>query len=322
MTTVRVAVIDDFQAVARDYADWGSLGNDVSVDFFHDHLTSEDALVERLRPYDVVAIMRERTPVGRSLLERLPNLKLLVTTGMRNLSVDLRACGERGIPVSGTPSAKFGTVELTWALILALARHVPAEERSLRAGGWQTTVGTTLGGRTLGILGLGNLGTLVAKAGAAFGMTIVAWSQNLTGERAQAAGATLVDKATLFRTADVVSVHLVLGERTRGIVGAPEFALMKRTALLVNTSRGPIVDKGALIAALEEGRIAGAGLDVYEREPLPADDPILRAPNTVLTPHLGYVVDDGYSLFYRGIVEDIAAWRAGNPIRLLSATDA
>ena len=320
--TVRVAVIDDFQRVAREYADWSTLGDDVSVEFFHDHLADEDALAERLLPYDVVAIMRERTPFRRSLLERLPNLKLLATTGPRNLSVDLQACADKGIVVSGTPSSKYGTVELTWALILSLARNVPAEQRSLREGRWQTTVGTTLGGKTLGILGLGNLGSLVAKVGAAFGMSIVAWSQNLTAERAQAAGATLVDKETLFATSDVLTIHLVLSDRTRGIVGAAELNRMKPTAYLVNTSRGPIVDHDALIEALRTNRIAGAGIDVFDREPIPLDHPILGAPNTVLTPHLGYVVDDGYALFYNGLVESIAAWRAGAPIRVLTPSPA
>jgi phosphoglycerate dehydrogenase-like enzyme len=314
---MRAAVLDDYQCVARDYGDWDSLDG-VEVIVFTDHLSDEAALAERLAPFEIVVAMRERTPFRRSLFERLPALQLLVTTGARNASIDLAAAQAHGVTVCGTGYVSPPTSELTWALILALARHVPEEDANVRAGGWQTTVGADLAGRTLGVLGLGRLGRRVATIAQAFEMDVIAWSPNLTAERAAEAGAELVSKADLFGRADFLSVHIVLSDRRRGFVGAPELALMKPTAYLVNTSRGPIVDQAALLDALHAGRIAGAALDVYEPEPLPDDHPLRRAPRTVLTPHIGYVTAGTYEIFYRDAVADIAAWRAGAPLRVLA----
>jgi phosphoglycerate dehydrogenase-like enzyme len=252
--------------------------------------------------------MRERTPFPRERLERLPNLKLLVTTGMGNAAIDTEAARELGITVAGTGGTPTHTAELTWGLILALARHIPDEDRAVRAGGWQHTVGFELAGRTLGVIGLGRLGSQVARIGEAFGMNVIAWSQNMD---------TPLTKEELLRRADVVTIHVRLSERTTGLIGADELALMKRTAYLINTSRGPIVDEDALLAALRDGQIAGAGLDTYDIEPLPADHPLRSAPNTVLTPHVGYVTDASYARFYEDAVEDIAAWLRGEPIRLI-----
>ena len=313
----RVAILDDYQGVALRLADWASLPADVVV--FRDHVADEASVAARLADFDVVVAMRERTPFPRSLIARLPRLRLLVTTGMRNASIDLRAAAERGILVSGTGGLPSPTAELTWALILALVRHVPREDRATRDGRWQETLGTTLSGKTLGVLGLGQLGSRVARVGRAFEMEVLAWSQNLTAERAAAAGATLAgSKDELLARADVVTIHLVLGERTRGLLGARELALMRPSAYLVNTSRGPIVDERALIAALRAGTIAGAGLDVYDEEPLPPDHPLRRLPNTVITPHLGYVTEETYRIFYPQALEDVRAFLAGSPVRVLS----
>jgi phosphoglycerate dehydrogenase-like enzyme len=314
---MNVAVLDDYQGVARTLADWPSLGKNVSVRYFHDHVENEDELVQRLELFEIIAIMRERTPFPRSLIEKLPRLKLLVTTGKRNASVDLAACKERGITVCGTAGSEGSTIELAWGLILAVARGIPREDRGLREHRWQIAVGMELRNKTLGVLGLGRLGAQVAQIGRAFGMKIIAWSQNLTKERAAEHGAELVTKRQLFERADVVTIHLVLSDRTRKIVSHEELGWMKKTAYLVNTSRGPIVDTSALIGALHAGQIAGAGLDVYDHEPLQPDDPIMHAPNTVLTPHLGYVADASYQAFYRETVEDIAAWLAGKPVRVV-----
>jgi phosphoglycerate dehydrogenase-like enzyme len=315
---LRIAVLDDFQSVAADFADWSTLPEPADVTCFADHLDDEDALVERLTGFHVVVAMRERTPFPRTLLDRLPDLRLLVTTGARNAAIDVAAATERGIVVCGTGAHAPGTAELTWALVLAVARHVPQEDAALRAGRWQTTIGTDLAGARLGVVGLGRLGTRVARIGQAFDMDVAAWSPHLTDERAAAAGVRRVEKDELFATADVVTVHLVLAETTRGLVGADELARMKPTAILVNTSRGPIVDETALVRALNDGRIAGAGIDVHDREPLPADAPIRTAPNTVLTPHLGYVTRATYEVFYREAVEDVAAFLAGSPVRVLA----
>jgi phosphoglycerate dehydrogenase-like enzyme len=313
----RVAILDDYQDVAGRLADWKSLPTEVVV--FRDHLSDESKVAARLADFDVVVAMRERTPFPRSLFERLPRLRLLVTTGMRNASIDLRAAADRGVVVSGTAGLPSPTAELTWALILALVRHVPREDRATREGRWQETLGTTLKGRTLGVLGLGQLGSRVARVGKAFEMDVIAWSQNLTGERAAAVGATLAgSRDELLARADIVTIHLVLSDRTRGLVGARELGLMRPTAYLVNTSRGPIVDEGALIATLRAGKIAGAGLDVYDEEPLPADHPLRRLPNTVITPHLGYVTEETYQIFYSQALEDIRAFLAGAPVRVLS----
>ena len=314
---MRVAVLDDYQGVALSYGDWGGL--DAEVEVFSDHLAGDDDVVARLAPFEVVVAMRERTPFTRARLERLENLRLLVTTGMRNASIDLEAARDRGVVVCGTGSLGPPTAELAWGLILALTRSIPAEDARMHAGGWQHTIGPELAGHTLGLVGLGRLGGRMARIAQAFEMETLAWSQNLTPERAAEAGVEAVAKDELFRRADVVSVHLVLSDRTRGLVGAPELALMKPTAYLVNTSRGPIVDEAALLDALHAGRIAGAGIDVYDTEPLPPQHPLRFAPNTVLTPHIGYVTTGTYEVFYREAVEDIAAWRAGAPVRMLTS---
>lgn len=315
---MRVAVLDDYQRVARAFADWRSL-EPHEVAFFHEPLAGIEDAAATLEPFDVVVAMRERTPFSAELVGRLPRLRLLVTTGMRNAAIDLDAAAARGVTVCGTESLGHPTVELTWALVLALARNVPVEDATMREGGWQSTVGVSLRGKTLGVLGLGRIGGAVAAIGRAFDMRVVAWSENLTAERAAACGAELVDRETLFRASDVLTVHLVLSERTRGLVGSRELAWLKPTALLVNTARGPIVDEQALVEALRAGAIAGAGLDVYDAEPLPADHPLRLAPRTVLTPHLGYVTDDGYRLFYGQAVEAVAAYLAGAPIRVLAS---
>ena len=315
----KVAVLDDYQSVALDMADWDSLPADVTVNVFSDHLSDEDDLANRLEPYQVVVAMRERTPFQRSLLERLPNLRLLVTTGMRNASIDLAAARDNGVTVCGTDGVPYPTAELTWGLILALLRKIPTEDEATRQGSWQVTMGEGLHGKTLGVIGLGRLGSQVASVGGAFGMNVVAWSQNLTAERASEFGATLVSKEALLSESDVVTIHLVLSGRTRGLIGATELSLMKPSAYLVNTSRGPIVDEAALIDVLRSGAIAGAGLDVFDIEPLPVDHPLRSIPNTVLTPHMGYVTSETYRVFYGDAVEDISAFLAGSPVRVISA---
>jgi phosphoglycerate dehydrogenase-like enzyme len=315
--TVKVAVLDDYQGVALSHGDWPGL-KDVAVTVFNDRVAQPDALVARLQDFDVVCMMRERTPITSGVIERLPKLKLIVTTGMRNASLDVKAAIERGIVVSGTGGTTHVTPELTWGLIIALMRHLPHEHNGMKAGRWQTTVGRGLQGRTLGLLGLGKLGGRVAVVGKAFGMNLIAWSQILTQERADKYAARLVSKDELFARSDVITIHLVLSERTRHLVGAREFGLMQKHACIVNTSRGPIIDEKAMVAALQAGQIAGAGLDVYDVEPLPADHPLRKLDNVVLTPHLGYVTDDTFDIFYRETVEDIAAWQSGKPIRVIA----
>jgi phosphoglycerate dehydrogenase-like enzyme len=314
----RIAVLDDYQSVAATFTDWSQLPEHAEVVEFHDFVGDPDALVARLLPFDVIVAMRERTPFPRDVLTRLPNLRLLVTTGMRNKSIDVGAATELGITVCGTGAQATATVELTWALILATLRHIPQEDASIRAGGWQQTIGGDLAGSTLGVIGLGRIGSQVARIAAAFGMDVVAWSQNLTDERAAEVGARRVEKDELFATADVVTVHLLWSKRTRGLIGADDFALMKHTAVFVNTSRGPIVEEAALIAALREGTISGAGIDVYDQEPLPRDHPLRDLRRAVLTPHLGYVTRGSYDVYYREAVEDVAAYLAGAPIRVIS----
>jgi phosphoglycerate dehydrogenase-like enzyme len=298
-------------------AEWAGLPPDVDVVVFRDHDADEGAVAARLADFDVVVAMRERTPFPRSLLDRLPRLRLLVTTGMRNAAIDLRAAADRGVLVCGTAGLPYPTAELTWALILSLVRHVPQEDRATRNGQWQETLGTGLNGKTLGVLGLGTLGSRVARVARAFEMDVLAWSQNLTAERAATVGASLVGRDELLARADIVTIHLVLSERTRGLIGARELALMRRSAYLVNTSRGPIVDEAALIQCLLAGAIAGAGLDVYDEEPLPAGHPLRQLPNTVITPHLGYVTEETYRIFYGQTLEDVRAFRAGTPVRVL-----
>ena len=304
----KIAVLDDYQGVALKLADWSAVTVRADVDVFRDHLADADAVAARLLPYDIICVMRERTPLGATLIERLPNLKLIASTGPRNASIDLKAAAARGVAVGHTGYFGSPTVELTWALILAGARHLVAEAAAVRSGGWQHTIGDDLSGKTLGIMGLGHIGSQVAKIGLAFGTRVLAWSQNLTAEKAAATGAALVSKEELLRQADIVSVHLVLSERTRGLIGAGELALMKRSARLVNTSRGPIVVEAALIAALKAGQIAGAAIDVYDVEPLPADHPYRNQDNLLATPHIGYVSRGLYERFYRDTVANIIAW--------------
>ena len=322
MTTnkpVKIAVLDDYQGVALRMADWSALKETAEITVFRDHLADPAAVVERLKPFDVVCVMRERTPLARSSIEQLPNLKLIASTGQRNASIDLAAAKERGITVCGTGYTPHAAAELTWALILALVRHVPAEAASLRSGRWQVSVGGDLAGKTMGVLGLGRIGARIAQVACAFGMEVFAWSQNLTSEMAREHGARLVTKQELFRAADILTIHLVLSPRTKGIAGAAELQLMKPTSYLINTSRGPLVDESALIAALKNRRIAGAALDVYDAEPLPESHPFRSLDNVLATPHVGFVTDDTYKVFYRDTVENIAAWLGGTPLRVLNA---
>jgi phosphoglycerate dehydrogenase-like enzyme len=314
----RVAILDDYQSVALSMADWRSLGPEVTVRAFKERLCGDDSLAKHLSDFEVIVAMRERTRFPRTLLERLPKLKLLVTTGMLNVAIDVKAAAELGIVVSGTALLTPPTAELTWGLIIALARHIPQEGQQMGRGGWQTTIGVGLDGKVLGIVGLGKLGSEVARVGRAFHMQVIAWSQNLTAEHARSVGATRVDKDELFQRADFITIHLVLSKRTRGLVTARELALMKPEAYLINTSRGPIVDERALIDALSNRKFAGAALDVYDEEPLPEDYPLRTFDNVVLTPHLGYVTIENYRLCYGQAVEDIRAFLAGQPIRVVS----
>ena len=314
----KVAILDDYQGVALQMADWSVLAPDCRVEVFRDHLTDLDALAHRLRDFEIVTCMRERTPFRRDLLERLPNLRLLVTTGMRNAAIDLLAATERGVVVCGTAGGpESPPAELTWGLILALIRHIPHEDAATRVGRWGTTVGMSLENRILGVLGLGRLGATVARVGVAFQMSVIAWSQNLTAERATQCGATLVTKDELFARSDIVTLHVQLSQRTRGLVGARELALMKPTAYLINTARGPIVDEAALLRALQSRAIAGAGLDVFDEEPLPSDHPLKQLDNTLLMPHAGYVTEEQYRVRYRDTVENIASYLEGVPLRVL-----
>jgi phosphoglycerate dehydrogenase-like enzyme len=317
LRAIRVAVLDDYQGVALELGGSRPLPAGSEIVVFRDHLADEEALVERLASFEAIVAMRERTPFPKRLLERLPELRLLVTTGRRNAAIDVAAANALGIRVCGTDGLPYPTAELTWGLILALARRIPEEDRATRAGAWQTTVGVGLSGKTLGVLGLGRLGAQVARIGRAFDMRVIAWSQNLTAERAAREGAELVSREALFREADVLSVHLVLSERTRGLVGASELGAMKPSAFLINTSRGPIVDEAALIAALQRRAIAGAGLDVFDREPLPDAHVLRRLDRTVLTPHLGYVTRETYDIFYTQAFEDILSYLRGVPLREL-----
>jgi len=310
--------LDDYQGTAKDLADWSQLPVGVEVEFFQDHLVDEDQLVDRLKDFDIVQGMRERTPFPRSLLSRLPKLRLLITTGRRNASFDMEAASDLGIAVCGTDGGGEGPTELTWGLILAMLRHIPEEEQRSRSGSWGTTVGIGVKGKTLGLMGLGHIGSLVAKVATAFDMNIIAWSQNMTAERAKECGATLVDKETLFRESDILSVHLVLSDRTRGLVGASDLALMKPSAYIVNISRGPIIDEKALIDVLERRAIAGAALDTFDIEPLPKDHPLFKTPNTLICPHLGYVIDDSYAAFYSGIIENVRAFTSLEPVRTIN----
>jgi phosphoglycerate dehydrogenase-like enzyme len=308
MKKYKIAVLDDYQDVALESADWSVLNDRADIAVFRDHLADPDAVIERLQPFDVVCVMRERTALPRDVIERLPNLKLIASTGQRNASIDVAAAGDHGIAVVYTGYSSDPPIELTWALILASARHIVTESNSIRSGGWQQTVGSDLRGKTLGILGLGRIGSQIARIGGVFGMNLIAWSQNLTSEAAQTAGALLVSKDQLFDRADILTVHLVLSSRTRGVVGAAELERMKPTAWLINTSRGPLVEEPALINVLKNKRIAGAAIDVFDIEPLPPDHPFRTLDNVLATPHIGYVSRGLYKTFYEDTVANIQKW--------------
>jgi len=304
----KIAVLDDYQNAALESADWSVLNGRADITVFQDHLDDTDAVIKRLLPFDIICVMRERTPLPRNVIERLPNLKLIASTGPVNASIDVVAAADRGIVVSHTGYRSDPAIDLTWALILASARNIVAESNSMRSGGWQRTVGTELRGKTLGVLGLGRVGSEVARIGRTFGMDLIAWSQNMTPEAAQAAGAVLVSKDELFEQADILTIHLVLSGRTRNLVGAAELALMKPTARLINASRGPIVDEQALISALRNKQIAGAAIDVFDIEPLPASHPFRTLDNVLATPHIGYVSQGLYRTFYEDSVSNIRKW--------------
>jgi phosphoglycerate dehydrogenase-like enzyme len=319
---MKIAVLDDYLRLSQSVADWSLIAAAHEITVFDRPLKLPGEAVAVLQPFDIICTLRERTPITDELLARLPNLKMIAITGLYNRTLDVAAATRRGIVVSYTElrgTYRKATSELTWGLILAVARHIPHEACRMRDGGWQSTVGTTLAGRTLGLLGLGRQGKHVVAVGKALGMNIIAWSQNLTAATAAQSGVTRVDKDTLFKQSDVVSLHLVLGERTRGIVGARELALMKPTSILVNTARGPLIDEAALIETLRERRIAGAGLDVFTHEPLADDSPLRKLPNVVLTPHQGHNVREFYEVAYADVVDNIAAFSAGKPIRILTA---
>ena len=319
---MRLSILDDYQGVALDMADWSPIrarGIEIAVERFP--FADEDDVVRSLADSEIVCAMRERTAFPRRIVERLPKLKLLITTGMRNASFDMAALRDKGVTVCGTGGPGGGnedTAELAWGLILGAARRIAEDHAFLRLGGWQTRIGHRVAGKTLGLLGLGRLGSAVARVGLAFGMTAIAWSQNLTAEKAAAQGVERVEKDELFRRSDILSVHLVLSDRSRGLVGAREIGLMKPSAILVNTSRGPIVDTAAVIAALKAGRLGYAGFDVYDKEPLPSDHPLRSAPNVILTPHIGYVTDENYRSAYPQIVEDVLGFLDGRPVRVLA----
>ncbi len=312
----RCAILDDYQRVALTLADWSGVEKDAAITVFTEPLGGKT--IEKLRDYSILCLMRERTLFDRATIDALPNLKLIVTSGMRNAAIDIKAAAARGIPVCGTESIGTPTAELAFGLMLELTRKIGAEHARLKAGAaWQSTLGSELEGKTLGILGLGKLGSRVAKIGNAFGMKVIAWSQNLTSEKAAAAGATRVEKDELFRQSDFITIHTQLSDRTRGVIGPAEFSLMKPTAYLINTSRGPIVQEAALIAALRDKKIAGAGIDVYDIEPVALDHPLRKIDSAVITPHLGYVTAEGYRRFYSQMAEDVRAWLDGKPIRVI-----
>jgi phosphoglycerate dehydrogenase-like enzyme len=314
----KLAILDDYQDVATDMVDWSPLAGDVEITVFNDHLSDEDAVAERLKPFELVMIMRERTPFPRSLFEKLPNLEHLISSGMRNLSVDVDAAGDNGVICTGTPSLGYPTAELTWGLIHSVARHVPLEDRETRAGGWQKTVGVGLRDKVLGVMGLGRIGVDVARVGIATGMQVIAWSENLTQDKCDEVGARLVTKEELLEQSDFLTIHLLLSDRTRGLIQADDLARMKPSAFIINTSRGPIIDEPALINALQNRKIGGAGIDVFEVEPLPLDHPLRDMPNMVIMPHLGYVTVENYQNWYGGTVENVRSWLDGKTINQMS----
>lgn len=315
--SVQIAVIDDWQNVASGVVDWSVLDPVGQVHFLHDYPADTATMVERLKGFEVICVMRERSTFDKALLQGLPRLKLLVTGGMRNAAIDITAAKALGTQVCGTDSYKHAAPELTWALIMASTRNLLAEANSLRAGGWQVGLGGDLHGKTLGVLGLGSIGQKVAQFAKVFGMRVIAWSENLTPQRAAESGVTWVSKRELFEQADILTIHLVLSDRSRGLVDAQALGWMKPTARLVNTARGPIVDEQALVQALSSGRLAGAALDVYAEEPLPAEHPLRSLPNVLATPHIGYVSEQNYRQFYQQMIEDIQGWANGVPVRVL-----
>lgn len=318
---IRAAILDDYQNVALKFADWSALAKDVEIKVFTAPIGGDEAVIKALQGFAVVCIMRERTPFNRKVIEGLPDLKLLITTGARNASIDLKACAERGITVCGTGGFGNPTAGIAFGLMLELTRNIGFENARMKAGEpWQITIGQDLEGLTLGVLGLGKLGQRVAAIGKAFGMKAIAWSQNLTAEKAKEGGAEYVTKEELMRRADILSVHVVLSDRSRGLIGADDLALMKKTAYLINTARAPIVDQAAMLKVLQEKKIAGAGLDVFEVEPLPVDHPFRKLDNVVLTPHLGYVSEQNYRKQYAEVVEDIRAWLDGKPVRMIASS--
>lgn len=313
----RVAILDDYQGIGKSITDWASVKDEIEITIFEDHLADEDKVAARLAGFEIICAMRERTPFTASLLAKLPDLNLLVTSGMRNRGIDIQAANDQGVVVCGTPSVGRPTAELAWGLILGLARHIPEEDRRVRAGGWQRTVGVGLDGKTLGIAGLGNLGGRMAEIAKVFGMDIIAWSQNLTQERCDELGVELVTREELMSRSDFITVHLILSDRTRGVIGADELARMKPTAFIVNTARGPIIDEEALARVLKDGKIAGAGLDVYGTEPLPADHPFRSLENVIASPHLGYVEQSNYDAYFSGYEAAIRGYLDGEPVKVL-----
>ncbi|ETX13382.1 hypothetical protein OCH239_10705 [Roseivivax halodurans JCM 10272] len=316
----RIAVLDDYMGVAHRLADWSVLEDRAEISFLR-RAIPQDQLVKELEPYDAICLLRERSDIPGDILASLPNLKAIAATGRRNRTLDSQTAAELGIPImmtDGSGNGVYATVELAWGLIISLLRHIPEESAAMRDGAWQTRLGSSLYGRTLGLIGLGRLGSRMASIAQAFGMNVIAWSPNLTPSRATAGGATFADKDTVFRTADIISLHLVLGESTRGIVGADDLERLKPHALLINTARGPLVDHDALVDALSKGKIGGAGVDVYDLEPLAADARIRTMPNALLTPHLGYSVQETFESFYCQTVENLDGWLSGNPKRLLA----
>ena len=314
----QIAILDDYQNVAKSIVDWERLPQNASLTVFNDHIFDQEVLVDRLKNFEVICAMRERTPFPRSVLEQLPNLKLLITTGMRNASIDVTAARELGIDVSGTGSVPYPTAELTWALVLDLARNISIENEAVKSGVWQTKMGVGLKGKTLGLIGLGNLGSQVAKYGNAFGMNIIAWSQNLTQEKAAESFASLVSLDTLMSTSDFVSIHTVLSKRTTGLIDLEKLKLMKKSAYLINTSRGPIVDENALIEVLDKGLISGAGLDVFDIEPMDMKHPLIISERTTITPHIGYVTKETYDVFFEDTLECVISYINGTSLRLIN----
>ena len=305
---IRIAILDDYQNIALSMADWSAVEKNAEITVFHDHISDQDKLVERLLPFNVLSVMRERTPLNKEIFDRLPNLKLVISTGLRNAAIDVDAAKAAGIEVRNTGYHWTGAPEITWALLMAIARKIPQENRSLRSGDWQKTVGTDLFGKTIGIIGLGNIGIKIANYANAFGMNVIAWSPNLTAEKALESGATLATKEILFSEADFITLHVVLSPRSRNMVSSADIDLMKPTAYLINTSRGPLINEADLISALEQRKIAGAALDVFETEPLPADHPFRKLDNVLATPHIGYGTEDTYKIFFTDTIAEILDW--------------